>query len=90
MSAAPRRRLEVRGTGPGPGAGFDRDPARSAIVMVRIAVVATIVIGQLWALTVCLNAYFLGQTHTVWWLVGLEVVSFALALVVWRMAPGDR
>jgi hypothetical protein len=28
--------------------------------------------------------------HTVWWLVGLEVVSFALALVVWRMAPGDR
>ena len=90
MSAAPRRRLEVRGTGPGPGAGFDRDPARSAILLVRIAVVATIVVGQLWALTVCLNAYFLGQMHTVWWLVGLEVVSFALALVVWRMAPGDR
>jgi hypothetical protein len=90
MSTAPRRRLEVRGTGPGPGAGFDRDPARSAIVMVRIAIVATIVVGQLWALTVCLNAYFLGQMHTVWWLVGLEMVSFTLALVVWRMAPADR
>ena len=90
MSEAPRRPLDVRGTGPGPGAGFDRDPAGSAILLLRIAVVATIAGGQLWALTVCLNAYFLGRMHTVWWLVGLEAVSFVLALIVWRMAPEDR
>jgi hypothetical protein len=90
MTVSPRRRLEVRATGPGRGAGFERYPERSSIVVVRIAIVATVVLGQLWALTVCLNAYFLRDMRTVWWLVAFQAVSFVAALVVWRLAPGDR
>jgi len=54
----PRLRLRIGAPGPGPGAGGDRDPERAAIAMARIAIVATVVVGQLWALTVALNAYF--------------------------------
>jgi hypothetical protein len=42
-----RRSRGSSNTGPGPGAGHDRDPARAGILHARIAIVATIVIGQL-------------------------------------------
>jgi hypothetical protein len=58
--------------------------------VVRISLVATIVLGQLWALTVALDAYLLGEDAMVWWLLGFQVVSFLLALAVWWSAPGDR
>ena len=91
MNDRDRRRVgHVRSTGPGPGAGGDHEAARAAIVLARIAIVATIVVGQLWGLTVALNAYFEGHMSTVWWLVGFQVASFGLALVVWWLAPSDR
>lgn len=54
----------------------------------RIAIVATIVVGQLWALTVALNRYF--SWEPVGLLVGFQVLSFAAALAVWLAAPRDR
>jgi len=59
-------------------------------VVARIALVATVVVGQLWALTVALNAYFEEDMAVVWWLVAFEVVSFVAALGLWLMAPGER
>jgi hypothetical protein len=85
-----RLRLTRGASGPGPGAGGDRDPERTAADVSRIALVATVVIGQLWGLTVALNAYFEGEIATVWWLVAFEGLSFLVALGMWLLAPGDR
>ncbi len=84
------RRLRRSAPGPGPGAGGDRDPERTAVDVIRIVLVATIVVGQLWALTIALDAYFAEAMATVGWLVGFQVVSFAAALGLWLLAPGDR
>ena len=86
----PHVRVRAGGPGPGPGAGLERDPERAAIVIARIALVAMVVVGQLWALTVALNAYFEERMSIVWWLVAFEVVSFVVALGIWLMARGDR
>lgn len=75
-------------TGPGPGAGHDRDPYRAGVLNVRIAIVATIVVGQLWGLTVALNRYF--EHESVALLVAFEALSFAVALAVWLAAPGEH
>ena len=85
-----RARVRAGGTGPGPGVGVDRDPERAASVMARIIIVATIVVGQLWALVVMLNAYLSNEMATVWWLLGFEFVSFGVAFAVWWIAAGDR
>jgi hypothetical protein len=86
----PRLRLSHGASGPGPGAGGDRNPERTAADVSRIVLIATVVIGQLWGLTVALNAYFEGATATVWWLVAFEGLSFLLALGLWLLPPGDR
>jgi len=84
------RKLEVTSPGPGPGAGLDRNPERTATILARSVVVATIVIGQLWGLTVALDAYFDERMARVFWVLGFEALSFLLALAVWMLAPGDR
>jgi hypothetical protein len=78
----------VTNTGPGPGAGHDRDPERAAMLNARIAIVATIVVGQLWGLTVALNRYF--EHGSVAMLVVFEALSFLVVLAVWLAAPGER
>jgi hypothetical protein len=90
MSERDPRRLRIGASGPGPGAGGERDPERAAVSIARIAIVATIVVGQLWALTVALNAYFEERMATVWWLFAFQCVSFLLALAVWAAVPDDR
>jgi hypothetical protein len=87
---SPRSRLARGASGPGPGAGGDRNPERAAADIARIALVATVVVGQLWGLTVALNAYFEGKSATVWWLVAFEGLSFLIALGLWLLTPGDR
>jgi hypothetical protein len=54
----------------------------------RIAIVATIVVGQLWGLTVALNRYF--EHESVAALLVFQAVSFLVALIVWLAAPGER
>ena len=84
-----QRHLEVA-PGPGPGIEPRSNRQRQAVIVARIAIVATIVVGQLWALTIALDAYFLEETATVWWLLAFQIVSFLLALAVWWSSPTDR
>jgi predicted membrane protein len=81
--STPRREPRVTNPGPGRGAGVDRDPDRAAALSARIAIVATIVVGQLWGLTVALNSWFQHETTAVWTIVAFEAVSFAVAFAVW-------
>jgi hypothetical protein len=80
----------IRATGPGLGRGTDQSPQRAAILAGRTAIVATIVIGQLWALTVALNAWQEQRMRQVWLLLAFQVLSFAVAVAVWLAAPRDR
>jgi hypothetical protein len=78
----------VSNTGPGPGAGHERDPERAGMLHARTAIVATIVVGQLWGLAVALNRYF--EHENVVPLLVFEALSFLVAVVVWLAAPGER
>jgi hypothetical protein len=74
----------------GPGRGGDHDPERASMLAGRTALVATIVVGQLWALTVALNAWQEHRMGQVWLLLGFQALSFLLAAAVWLAAPRDR
>ena len=66
----------------------DTDEGLKAGVVTRTIIVATIVLGQLWALTVALEAYLLGEDAQAWWLAGFSWLSFAVAAgLVWLEAP---
>jgi hypothetical protein len=80
----------VHSSGPGPGAGADREPDRASMLNARIAIVATIVVGQLWGLMVALNLWFDHRTGQVWLLLGFQLASLAVAVAVWQAAPRDR
>jgi hypothetical protein len=80
----------VHSSGPGPGAGSDREPDRASMLNARIAIVATVVVGQLWGLMVALNAWLDHRTGQVWLLLGFQVLSFAIAAAVWLAGPRDR
>jgi hypothetical protein len=90
MSAGSRSSGLDLAPGPGPGAEPRADRQRQAVILARTALVATIIVGQLWAITIALDAYFLGDTATVWWLLGFQVLSFALAFLAWWSSPSDR
>ncbi len=90
MTAGTRPSALDLAPGPGPGAEPRADRQRQAVILARTALVATIIVGQLWALTIALDAYFLEETATVWWLLGFQVLSFALAFLVWWSSPSDR
>lgn len=56
----------------------------------RVALVATIVVTQLWALTVALESWFEHDMAAVWWLLGYQVIAFAISLAVWVARPEER
>ena len=76
--------------GPGLAAGADRDPDRASMLNARIAIVATVVVGQLWGLVVALNAWQDHHDGQVVLLLGFQLLSFAVAVAVWLAAPRDR
>jgi hypothetical protein len=80
----------IHSPGPGPAAGSDREPDRASMLNARIAIVATIVVGQLWGLTVALNAWLDHRAGQVFLLLGFQLLSFALAVAVWLAGPRDR
>jgi hypothetical protein len=80
----------VHAPGPGPAAGADREPDRASMLNARIAIVATIVVGQLWGLMVALNAWLDRRTGQVLLLLGFQLLSLAVAVAVWQAAPRDR
>jgi hypothetical protein len=81
---------DARVSSSGPGPGGDASPDRSAMLAGRTALVATIVVGQLWGLTVALNAWLDHRMGQVWLLLAFQALSFALAVAVWLAGPRDR
>ncbi|MEU0402094.1 hypothetical protein ABZ318_18020 [Streptomyces sp. NPDC006197] len=77
----------IRHTGPGPGAGTEQEPERSSKLSARLALALTVVIGQLWGLTVVVDEWMAGGTGTAWWGAGFLVLSF---LGLWLIDPEDR
>ena len=80
----------IHAPGPGPGAGVEREPDRAAMLNARIAIMATIVVGQLWGLMVALNAWLDHHMGQVVLLLVFQLLSFALAVAVWQAGPRDR
>jgi len=78
----------IRSSGPSPGG--DQSPERASMLAGRTAIVATIVVGQLWALTVALNAWQEDRMGQVWLLLAFQALSFGLAVAVWLAEPRDR
>ncbi|MFI9627023.1 hypothetical protein [Streptomyces sp. NPDC052042] len=80
----------VRHTGPAPGAGTEQEPERSSKLTARLVLAMTVVAGQLWGLTVVVDAWMTGDTRTAWWGAGLLCLSFLVVLGLWRLDPKDR
>ncbi|MFG2870750.1 hypothetical protein [Streptomyces sp. NPDC048338] len=80
----------VRHTGPGPGAGTEQEPERSSKLSARLTLALTVVIGQLWGLTVVVDEWMAGDTGTAWWGAGFLVLSFLVVLGLWLIDPKDR
>lgn len=59
-------------------------------LVTRIVIVATVVLGQLFALTVALDASLLDHDDQAWLLAGFSLISFALVLVLTRVEPPPR
>ncbi|MEU1277396.1 hypothetical protein [Streptomyces sp. NPDC005805] len=77
-------------TGPGPGAGTDQEPERASRLTARIVLACTVVVGQLWALTVVVNSWMQGEITTAWWGAGFLCLSFLVVLAIWWVDPKDR
>jgi hypothetical protein len=80
----------IHAPGPGLAAGADREPDRASMLNARIALVATVVVGQLWGLVVALNAWQDHRDGQVVLLLGFQLLSFAVAVAVWLAGPRDR
>jgi hypothetical protein len=63
--------------------------ARTALIT-RIIIVVTVIVGQLWALTVTLEAFLSGHTGRAWWLALFSAVSFAVVGVLVFLEPASR
>lgn len=55
-----------------------------------IGVVATILVGQLWALTVALDAWLGHDDAAVRWILLFQGASFAVAVGIWIATPKGR
>lgn len=62
-------------------------PDVAASLNARIAMVAVIIVCQLWALTAALDAWLGGATDAVWWLLAFQVVAFLSSLIIWLASP---
>ncbi|MFF1833739.1 hypothetical protein ACFVXE_05980 [Streptomyces sp. NPDC058231] len=80
----------VRRTGPGPGAGTDQEPERSSKLTARLALAMTVVIGQLWCLTVVIDEWMEGNSGTAWWGAGFLCLPFLVVLGLRVVDPKDR
>ncbi|MEV7371142.1 DUF6755 family protein [Streptomyces sp. NPDC090301] len=77
-------------TGPGPGAGTEQEPERSSKLTARLTLALTVVIGQLWGLTIVVDEWMSGNTGTAWWGAGFLCLSFLVVLGIWLLDPKDR
>lgn len=83
--------VPARPVRPLPGApAQDTESGAETGLVSRIVIVATIVLGQLFAVTVALEAYLLDHDIQAWLLAGFSLVSFAVVLVLTRVDPPPR
>ena len=68
----------------------DTDEGVRAALTTRIVIVLTVILGQLWALTVGLEAYLEDHTGQAWLLAAFSVVSFVATLALVRVEPPPR
>lgn len=68
----------------------DTDKGLRTGITTRIIIVGTIVLGQLWALTVGLEEHLSGHTERAWLLAGFSILSFAIAVVLVWLEPPAR
>ncbi|MEU1076578.1 MULTISPECIES: hypothetical protein [unclassified Streptomyces] len=80
----------TRRTGPGPGAGTEQEPERSSKLTARLVLAITVVVGQLWGLTVIVDEWMKGDSATAWWGTGFLGLSFLVVLGLWLIDPKDR
>ncbi|MDQ1010214.1 hypothetical protein QFZ82_004699 [Streptomyces sp. V4I23] len=81
------------GTGPA-GRADASGPSRPPGPPARLAPASTVVVGQLWGLSVVVNEWMKnewmkGETGTAWG-VGLLALSYVVVLALWSLDPGDR
>lgn len=79
----------ARPTEPGTPTSVDH-PDLAAALGGRIAIVALVVVTQLWALTAALDAWFERDMAAVWWLLGYQMLAFAVSLLIWIARPRER
>jgi hypothetical protein len=83
--------ISPRPVRPLPGAPAQETESGAATGLVtRIVIVATIVLGQLFALTVALEASLLDHDGQAWMLAVFSLVSFAVVIVLTRVDPPPR
>ena len=68
----------------------DTEPGVSTALVTRIVIAATVLLGQLWALTVALEASLLDHDAQAWLLAAFSLISFVVVLVVTRVDPPSR
>lgn len=73
-----------------PATPADTDDGVRAALTTRIVIVLTVILGQLWALTVGLEAYLEGHTGQAWMLAAFSVMSFVVALALVRLELPSR
>ncbi|MDH6120690.1 hypothetical protein ABH930_004786 [Kitasatospora sp. GAS204A] len=66
-------------SGPGPG--------RATLPTARVLIALTVLVGQLWALTVAANAWLTGDLGTAWWTTAFSAVCFLVVALIWRLTP---
>lgn len=68
----------------------DTETGAATSLVTRIVIVATVVLGQLFALTVALEASLLDHDLQAWLLAGFSLVSFGVVLVLTAVEPAPR
>jgi hypothetical protein len=78
----PTRRPRYGPYGPQPAPINSGAPGRMAIVQGQVAIVGIIVAAQLLVVTIALLELLQDITDRLWWLAGISLVGFILALVI--------
>lgn len=78
----PVRRPPQGRAGPMPGPDFAGAPGRVAVVQGQVYIVGLIFVAQLVLVTIALLELLSGSPSTLWWIAGISLAGFLLALLV--------
>lgn len=69
---------------------FETEEGMRTALVTRIIIAVTVILGQLWALTVALEAYLSDRPAQAWWLALFSIVSFAIVAALVLIEPAAR